>query len=139
MKIKRPVSNRNEGFSLAELMVVIVIIGLLATVVVPNVMDRLAGAKTGVAKVNLEALKNAIDQYAIANDGVYPDSLDALVTPDENGHTYLRKKQLPLDPWKNDYQYESPNYSGELQLYSFGEDGSPGGEGDAADLYWGEE
>ncbi len=130
-----------RGFSLAELMVVIVIIGLLATMVVPNVLDRLMKAQGGVVKGELSAIKSALDQFAIENGGRYPDSLEALVTADENGHRFLDRETIPKDPWGMEYQYESPAYTGETKpaIYSLGKDNAPGGEGDNADIYWGAE
>jgi general secretion pathway protein G len=126
---------REQGFSLAEMMVVIVIIGLLATLVVPNVMQRLSRAFGGKAKADIVSITNALDEYALNNSGKYPDSLEALVTPDENGHAYLRAKAIPLDPWKAEYMYDPPS-PGETEprVYSYGKDGAPGGEGDDADI-----
>lgn len=123
------------GFSLAELMVVIVIIGLLATLVVPNVVARLKVAFGGKAKADITALASALDDYAINNGGRYPDSLEELVTPDENGHTYLKQKAVPLDPWGNEYLYEAPvPGQPDPRVYTLGADGSPGGDGDGKDL-----
>ena len=123
------------GFSLAELMVVIVILGLLATLVVPNVMSRLSSAFKGKAKSDIMAIHSALNEYAIQNGQRYPDSLDELVTPDENGNTYLERRTVPLDPWKNEYQYEPPGPSEPRpRVYTLGKDGSPGGEGENADL-----
>lgn len=123
------------GFSLAEMMVVIVILGLLATLVVPNVMQRLGSAFRGKAKTDITAISSALDDFAIQNGGQYPDSLEALVTPDENGYTFLKQRKLPLDPWKNEYMYEPPT-SGEPRprVYSYGKDGQPGGDGENADF-----
>lgn len=125
----------SAGFSLAEMMVVIVILGLLATLVVPNVMKRLSMASTGTAKANINTIASALDEYAIANGGQYPDSLEALVTPDVNGYTFLNSRKLPMDPWKNEYLYEPPT-TGEPRprVYSYGKDGQPGGEGENADI-----
>ena len=121
------------GFSLAELMVVIVIIGLLATAVVPKLMDRLGEAKWGKAKSDINGISQALQQYAI-NNGRYPDSLEALVTPDSNNRTYLDLKALPQDPWGNEYVYEPPLGSGEEpRIICLGADGAPGGEGDDQD------
>lgn len=123
------------GFSLAELMVVIVIIGLLATLVVPNVLDKLKSANKGVAVVDIRTIAGALDAYALENGGRYPDSLEALVTPDDTGRTYLNMEIVPLDPWGNEYQYEPPGPgSAKPRIYSFGEDGEIGGEGDAAEI-----
>lgn len=133
----RAARTARRGFSLAELMVVIVIIGLLATMVVPNVLSRLFTAQTGVARSEIYSIKSALDQFAIENGGVYPESLEALVTPDANGNTFLGSEKLPKDPWKNPYQYEPPQYNNnKILLYSLGKDGAPGGEGENADIYW---
>lgn len=126
---------RRAGFSLAEMMVVIVILGLLATLVVPNVIQRLASAFRGKAKSDIMAIDSALKEYYILNGGKYPESLEALVTPDENGETFLDKRTLPVDPWGNEYLYDPPG-SGEsrARVYSHGKDGQPGGDGDNADI-----
>jgi len=132
---RRAPTPRRAGFSLAELMVVIVIIGLLATLVVPNVLQRLATAITGKARVDIMAIHNALNEYAALNSGRYPDGLQALVEPDENGYTFLDRRAVPLDPWKNEYLYEAPG-GGEVRprVYTLGKDGSIGGEGDDKDI-----
>ena len=123
------------GFSLAELMVVIVIIGLLATLVVPNVVRKLFVANVAKAKADIVSISEACDEYAVENQGKYPESLQELVTPDEIGHTYLNRETVPTDPWGNEYQYEPPG-GGNVKptVTSFGSDGVPGGEGDAKDM-----
>jgi general secretion pathway protein G len=129
------------GFSLAELMVVIVIIGLLSAIVVPNLLERFGFAQTSTARVDIKSLESALTEYSIRNGGQFPDSLEALVTPDENGHTYLNVRSLPKDPWGNEYVYEPP-FAGEPRpkVISYGKDGQPGGDGDAKDLdNWGED
>lgn len=126
---------RKQGFSLAEMMVVIVIIGLLATLVVPNVLQRLQSAFKGKVKADITAIESSLKEYAINNGGKYPDSLEALVTPDENGYTYLDRKSVPLDPWKNEYMYEPPSSGNpDPRVFTYGKDGAPGGEGDDADI-----
>lgn len=127
---------RRAGFTLAEMMVVIVIIGLLATLVVPNVLKKLSDAFGGKVKADIVTISSALDEYAINNSGKYPDSLEALVTPDLNGNTYLRMTKVPVDPWKNEYQYEPPHPPGQPRprVFTLGKDGQPGGEGDDADL-----
>ena len=135
MKIRTQKKTRQAGFSLAELMVVIVIIGLLVTLVLPNVIQRLATAQGTVAKADISSLDQALTEYAINNGNRYPDSLDVLVMPDENGHTYLKQRKLPTDPWDNEYAYEPPG-PGEprARVISYGRDGIPGGEGEDRDL-----
>jgi general secretion pathway protein G len=124
-----------RGFTLAEMMVVIVIIGLLATIVVPNVMQKFFASQTAKIKADITVIASALDQYAMANLGKYPDSLEALVTPDENGFKFLDYDQVPLDPYKNPYVYEPPG-SGRATpiVLSYGQDGTPGGDGKDKDI-----
>ena len=122
-----------SGFSLAELMVVIVIIGLLATGVAPRLLDRLGDAKWGKAKSDIMSISGALNQYYI-NNGRYPDSLEELVTPDENNRRYLEQRVVPRDPWGNEYGYEPPNSSEpDPRIVCYGADGNPGGTGDDMD------
>ncbi|MFM7280879.1 MAG: type II secretion system major pseudopilin GspG [Planctomycetia bacterium] len=129
--------NNRRGFTLAEMMVVIVIIGLLGTLVVPNVLKRFSQASRTKAKADITEMMSALDEFAINNAGKYPDSLEVLVTPDENGHTYLKGPagKLPKDPWKNEYVYEPPQSGQPVpRILSYGKDGQPGGEGDDRDI-----
>jgi general secretion pathway protein G len=120
---------RRSGFSLAELMVVIVIIGLLATLVIPNVVARLFTGQVGKAKADIIAIENGLNEYAIQNGGRFPDNLEALVTPDENGNTYLNQEVVPKDPWGNEYIYEPPG-PGQAKpvVKTYGKDGVQGGD-----------
>ena len=126
--------NTRAGFTLAELMVVIVIIGLLATLVVPNVVRRLCTATRAKAEADISTIAQSLENYAVENMGRYPDSLEALVQPDENGHTYLNRETVPTDPWGNAFIYEPPSGGRKLNVISYGKDGQPGGEGDDADI-----
>lgn len=124
---------RRAGFSLAELMVVIVIIGLLATVVAPRLLDRLGDAKWGKAKTDVKAISDALQQFYI-NNGRYPDSIEVLIQPDENNRRYLENRVVPVDPWGNEYGYEPPTGSEpDPRVICYGQDGVPGGEGDDGD------
>jgi len=125
---------RRAGFTLAELMVVIVIIGLLATMVVPNVMKKLFQANEVKAKSDIMAIAEAVTGYAIENGGRYPDNLEALVTPDANGHSFLDQETVPKDPWGNEYVFEPAVGGSKFRVISYGKDGIPGGEGDDSDL-----
>ena len=133
---RRPRRHRpaEAGFSLAELMVVVVIIGLLATMVVPAVMKRLSVATGTTARVDIVTISSSLDEAAILNGGRYPDSLEALITPDENGHTLIKGAKLPNDPWGMPYMYDPPLGGEPSRVYSYGKDGMPGGEGDDADI-----
>ncbi len=122
------------GFSIAELMVVILIIGLLATQVVPSVLSRLGDAKWGKAKADLSQINQAITQYAINNGGREPDTLDVLVAPDNNNTRYLEQTVVPKDPWTNEYFYQPSNGGQPRELTCYGADGAPGGEGEDRDM-----
>lgn len=133
--LRRPSRSARAGFSLAELMVVIVILGLIATIVVPNLLDRFTFAQIKKAGMDIGALESAVDTYAIENGGKYPESLEILVTPDEKGRTFLKGyNQVPLDPWKNPYVFEPASSGSPPKIISYGKDGQPGGEGDDADI-----
>ncbi len=135
MKNLRLIPRRRAGFTLAEMMVVIVILGLLATLVVKNVMKNLGSAMGGKVKADITTITSALTEYAINNSGRYPDSLEPLITADVNGQTYLNMTVVPRDPWKNEYQYEAPG-PGQPQprVYTLGKDMQPGGEGDNRDI-----
>ncbi|MFT7669649.1 MAG: general secretion pathway protein G [Planctomycetota bacterium] len=140
MNILRQAKKRHTakkgGFSLAELMVVIVILGLLATLVVPKVFDALKRAFVGKVKSDIMAIDSALSDYAINNGGRFPDSLEDLVVPDENGYTYLKQKSVPQDSWGMEYQYEPPmgGSQPDPRVYTLGADGAVGGENDDADI-----
>ena len=136
MKIQHQAARaRRAGFSLAELMVVIVIIGLLGTLVVPNVLERLTFSYVQAAKTDIGSIESALTEYAIRNNGTFPETLDALVTQDEQGHKLLDMDRVPTDPWGNEYIYEPPG-GGQPNptVRCLGKDGLPGGEGDDQDF-----
>jgi len=128
------------GFSLIEIMVVVVILGILASIVVPKILSRPDEARAVKAKQDILAIQNALDLYKLDN-GFYPSTdqgLEALVekptsnpTP-KNWKPYL--KSLPKDPWGRDYIYLNPGQHGEIDIYTLGADGEPGGEGINADI-----
>lgn len=130
----------SRGFTLLELMVVIVIIGVLAALIAPKVLENVDKAKITAAQSNINDLMNALKMYKLDN-GRYPSSdqgLQALVakpttgTVPANWRSYLEK--LPNDPWQNPYQYANPGVHGDIDVFSFGADGKPGGEGNDADI-----
>ncbi len=128
--IRRP----RGGFSLAELMVVIVIIGLLATVVVPNLMLHFGTAQTTKAKADITAIAEAVKSFTILNGGMHPDSIEQLFMPDENGNRLMDRDTEPLDPWKHPYAYEEPEGTEPFLVWCYGKDGEVGGEGDNRDF-----
>lgn len=137
MQTKTQSPRARRGFTLAEMMVVIVIIGLLATLVVPNVIRRFFQAQSVKAKSDIQAIMQSLTEYAINNKGSYPSSLQPLVTPDTNGHCYLEgyNQKIPRDPWKREYLYEPPTPEHpKPHVYSLGADGKRGGTDDDADI-----
>lgn len=130
---------RHAGFTLLELLVVMVIIGLLAGYVGPRYFSQIGKSETKAAKAQIDALDKALDQYRL-DTGHYPNTeqgLAALNTRPANearwDGPYL-KKAVPLDPWGKPYLYRQPGEHGEFDLFSYGKDGQPGGDGDAADV-----
>lgn len=130
----------SRGFTLVELLVVLAILGLLAGLVGPQVMKFLGSSKTKTAKLQIEDLSATLDLYRLEL-GRYPTSsegLQALVTdpgnmPNWNG-PYLKKSQVPTDPWGNDYQYRAPGEHGPFDIWALGADGQEGGDGEDRDV-----
>lgn len=131
---------RHRGFSLIELLVVLVILGLLAGLVGPRVMKYVGDSKTKTARLQIEDLGAALDLYNL-EIGRYPTTSEGLVslveqpsdTENWNG-PYLKKRKLPKDPWNRDYIYHSPGENGEYDLVSLGADNAIGGEGENQDI-----
>lgn len=130
---------QSAGFTLLELLVVMVIIGLLAGYVAPRYFSQIGKAEVKVARAQLDALEKALDQYRL-DTGHYPTQEQGLVAvikkpanePRWEG-PYL-KKELPMDPWGRPFVYKIPGERGDFDLVSLGKDGVPGGSGEAADL-----
>ncbi|HUQ77149.1 MAG TPA: type II secretion system major pseudopilin GspG [Burkholderiales bacterium] len=123
----------SAGFTLVEIMVVVVILGILAVLIVPRVVGRSEEARAAAAKHDISAVMQSLKLYRLDN-GRYPSNeqgLQALVTKPQatpvpsNWRPYLDK--LPRDPWGNPYQYLNPGVHGEIDVFSFGADGQPGG------------
>lgn len=132
------------GFTLIEIMVVIVILSLLAVLVAPKIIGRSDDAKIADAKIQIRNFETALKLYKLDN-GVFPGTeqgLQALVDKPASGVIpkkyreggYLENREIPQDPWGNDYVYISPGQQGDYDLYSFGADGVKGGEGKDADV-----
>lgn len=131
-----------KGFTLVEIMVVVVIIGILGALVVPKLLGRTGESRVTAAKVDIATMMQALKLYKLDNQR-YPTTeqgLTALITkptsgPAANGWKdggYIEK--LPKDPWGNSYQYLSPGIHGEVDVFSLGADGQPGGTGEDADV-----
>jgi general secretion pathway protein G len=131
-----------RGFTLIEIMVVVVIMGVLAALVVPKLLNRTGESKVAAAKVDIATIMQALKLYKLDNQR-YPTTeqgLQALIEkptggPAANGWKaggYVEK--MPKDPWGNPYQYLSPGIKGEIDVFSYGADGQPGGTGDDADI-----
>ena len=129
-----------RGFTLIELMVVLVIIGVLAALIVPNVLDRTDDARATAARTDINNLMQALKLYKLDNQR-FPSAeqgLEALVkkpgagSVPPNWRSYLSK--LPADPWGRPYQYIFPGVKGEIDVFSLGADGQAGGEGKNADI-----
>ena len=135
-QLQRPRA-RQQGFTLMEIMVVIVIMGILAALVVPRVLDRPNQARRVAARQDISGLMQALKLYRLDN-GRYPNAaqgLQALVRrPDgaRNWRPYLDR--LPDDPWGHPYQYLNPGVKGEIDVFTFGPDNKAGGEDDDADI-----
>lgn len=130
---------RHAGFTLLELLVVIVIIGLLASMVAPRYFDQLGKSNTKIARAQIVALEKALDQYRL-DLGHYPsteEGLDSLFVKPNNEEKWkgpYLKKAVPADPWGRPYIYKSPGDHGELDLSTMGADGQPGGSDENADV-----
>ncbi len=134
----------NRGFTLIELMVVIIILGILAMYVGPKLMGKPGEAKQVKARLDIASLETALKMYKL-DSGAYPGTeqgLQALVEKPETGVVpkkwkkggYLEKGKVPKDPWGNDYVYLSPGLKGDFDIISYGADGAPGGEDDNMDI-----
>lgn len=135
----------HTGFTLIELMVVIIILGLLAAIVMPRIVGQTGKARQATAKVQMRILEDGLKRYKLDN-GRFPTTeqgLEALVRQPTSGVLprnwqqggYLEKPEIPLDPWGNSYIYISPGQHGpDYDLKSLGADGLEGGEGDDADI-----
>jgi general secretion pathway protein G len=134
----------NRGFTLIELMVVIIILGILAMWVAPKIMSRPGEARQVKALLDIQNIENALKLYKLDN-GIYPTTeqgLQALVEKPETGTIpkkwkaggYLEKGKVPKDPWGNDFIYLSPGLKGDIDIISYGLDGVPGGEEENKDV-----
>jgi general secretion pathway protein G len=133
-----------RGFTLIEIMVVMVILGILAGLIIPRIMGRPEEARRTKARIQIESIETALKLYKLDN-GSYPTTeqgLQALVEPPSAGNLasawreggYLEKGRVPKDPWDNEYVYLCPGIHGDFDLVSYGADGETGGEGKDMDI-----
>lgn len=143
MKILRR-TKKQVGFTLIEIMVVIVILGILAAIIAPRLIGRTDDARVVEAKIQIRNFETALKLFKMDN-GFYPSTeqgLEALISEPATGHIpknyrkegYLEKKKISPDPWGNPYIYISPGVEGDYDIISYGADGQPGGEGYDADI-----
>jgi general secretion pathway protein G len=132
-------AGRGHGFTLLELLVVIVILGLLAAYVAPRYFSQIGKSEATVARAQIEAFEKALDQFRL-DVGRYPstqEGLNALMSRPGDASKWAGpylKKAVPTDPWGRPYVYRSPGSKGDFELVSLGKDGSPGGTGENADI-----
>jgi general secretion pathway protein G len=138
----KPAGARMAAFTLIEVMIVVVIMGILAAIIVPRIMDRPDQARVNAAKNDVSILLQALKMYRLDNQS-YPTTdqgLQALINkpttapvpPNWKTGGYIER--LPKDPWQTDYQYLNPGIKGEIDVFSLGADKAPGGEGNNADI-----
>jgi general secretion pathway protein G len=140
LKMTRASQQNLQGFTLIELLVVLTILGLLASVVGPRVMKYMGSAKTSTAILQIEEFGAGLDLFLLET-GRYPTSEEGLIALADKPHgvsnwhgPYLKKRNIPTDPWGNSYQYRSPGENGAYDLYSLGRDNTDGGDGEDADI-----
>lgn len=134
---------RHGGFTLIEIMVVVIILGILVAIIAPNVIGRVDDAQIAAVKADLRGIDSALKFYRLDNFD-YPSNeqgLEALITRPNDPNLrnwkaggYLDRKQVPRDPWGREYLYLNPGQHGEVDVYTLGRDGQPGGEGIDADI-----
>ena len=135
----RRILRQHSGFTLMELLVVLAILGLLMGLVGPQVLNQLSGAKVKTAAIQIKDLEQALEMYKL-DVGRFPTTdqgLSALVDKPSNASgwngPYLKSK-VPQDPWKSDYHYKYPGEHGDLDIFTYGQDGTPGGDGEDIDV-----
>ena len=139
VKQRRTHRRAESGFTLMELLVVLAILGLLMSLVGPRVLNQLGGAKTKTAAIQIKDLEQALEMYKL-DVGRFPSGGEGLAAlnskpgnaPGWNG-PYL-KSDVPVDPWNREYHYKYPGDRGEVDIYTYGQNGTPGGEGEDSDV-----
>ncbi len=130
----------DAGFTLLELLVVLVILVLLATLITPRIIGYIGDSRSKAAKVQIESLSTSLDLYAV-DTGVYPTTAQGLAAIVKKPSSvanwrgpYINKADIPLDPWGHAYRYRAPGHKGAFDIFSYGRDDKPGGQGEDADV-----
>jgi len=139
-RVLQHAKRKERGFTLIELLVVLAILAMLAGLVGPRVMNQLGGAKSKTAALQISDFEQGVEMYKL-DVGRFPstdEGLEALVSQPSNATgwngPYLRKSQIPQDPWGRDYNYRMPGQHGDFDIFTLGEDNAPGGSGESADI-----
>ncbi len=137
MNMTRHRYQTNKGFTLIELLIVLAILGMLAALVGPALFSNLGKGQRTQAQLQINNFQSALDSYRVDLTR-YPETLEGLIENTANrpgwAGPYLRERSIPRDPWGNEYHYQVSNNGRGYELYSYGADGQPGGEGDDADI-----
>lgn len=138
--MRRAIVRSTSGFTLIEVLVVVVILGILAAIVVPNIMSKPGEARIAKAKTDIRAIEQALNLYRLDN-GSYPttdEGLEALVKPPTAAGSNYKSggylPRVPKDPWGRPYQYLNPGINGPIDIYTLGRDNQQGGQGEDADV-----
>ena len=133
------IKNKHAGFTLLELLVVVMILGVLVSIVAPRYFSQVAKSEVQAARAQIDLLEKAVEAYRldVGSPPSTADGLNALYQRPSSAKQWrgpYLKKSLPVDPWGNNYSYRNPGQNSDFEIVSYGKDGQPGGDGDNADI-----